>query len=162
MNAKSKGGRPPKFKSPEEMQKKIDDYFTQCEGKVLTDDEGNAVLDKYGNPVVVGAKPKTITGLALALGFTSRQSLLNYQAKPKFLDTIMRAKLRCEEYANCRLYDRDGARGAQFDLTVNYHWNEKVSEKPETENNLFEAIKESAQGIGEKMLQTEKEHNDEV
>lgn len=48
------------------------------------------------------AKPFTIQGLALALGFNSRQSLLNYEGytdekdKP-FLDTIKRAKLRIEE-----------------------------------------------------------------
>ena len=67
-----------------------------------------------------------MTGLALALGFTSRQALLNYQAKPKFVDTIMRAKSRCEEYAESRLYDRDGANGAKFSLTNNFKgWSDK-------------------------------------
>ena len=36
------------------------------------------------------------------------QSLLNYQGRKVFVDTITRAKLRVEEYAERRLYDRDG------------------------------------------------------
>ena len=63
-----------------------------------------------------------MTGLALALGFASRQALLNYQGKKAFNDTITRAKSRCEEYAESRLYDRDGARGAQFSLEHNFKW----------------------------------------
>ena len=76
-----------------------------------------------GEPVIVDAHPPTVTGLALALGFTGRQALLNYQAKKQFVDTITRAKSRCEEYAESRLFDRDGARGAQFSLEHNFRWN---------------------------------------
>lgn len=162
MNTNSKAGRPPKFKSAEEMQEKIDQYFAQCEGTVLMDDEGNPVLDRKGCPVIVGAKPKTVTGLALALGFTSRQALLNYQAKPKFMNTVKRAKLKCEEYAHCRLYDRDGARGAIFDLSANYKWKETEPQSEKKDNNLLEAIKESAEGISGAIVGTEKENGNGV
>lgn len=119
-------GRPPMYKSKEEMQEKIDAYFEECKGKVLTDADGNAVTDKYGIPIVVDAKPLTITGLALALGFNSRQALLNYQAKEEFNDTILRAKARVEQYAEERLYDKDGANGAKFSLANNFEgWREK-------------------------------------
>lgn len=104
------------------VQQMIDDYFAQCEGELLIDEEGDVVLDKYGYPIYKRPRPPTITGLALALGFTSRQSLLNYQAKGEFVDTITRAKSRCEEYTEGRLYDRDGQRGAQFSLEVNFNW----------------------------------------
>lgn len=115
--------RPPKYKTVDALQAAIDAYFEDCQGKPLVDDKGNAVTDKYGEPVIVGAHPPTVTGLALALGFTNRQSLLNYQGKKQFLDTITRAKSRCEEYAESRLFDRDGARGAQFSLEHNFRWN---------------------------------------
>lgn len=115
-----KAGRPPKYKTVEELQQKIDEYFKSCEGEMLKDENGEAVLDKHGNPVWIHIKPPTVTGLALALGFTSRQSLLDYQAKPQFLDTIARAKSRCEQYAEERLFDRDGANGAKFSLTNNF------------------------------------------
>lgn len=114
--------RPPKYKTVDALQAAIDAYFEDCQGSPLVDDSGHAVTDKYGEPVIVGAHPPTVTGLALALGFASRQALLNYQGKKSFHDTITRAKSRCEEYAESRLYDRDGARGAQFSLEHNFRW----------------------------------------
>lgn len=117
----AKNGAKPRYTSPEEMQAVIDRYFEDCAGEILKED-GKPVLDKYGTPIVIGAHPPTVTGLALALGFTSRQALLNYQAKRAFVDTVTRAKSRIEEYAEQRLYDRDGARGAEFNLRYNFKW----------------------------------------
>lgn len=118
----AKQGAKPRYVSPEEMQAVIDRYFEDCAGEILRDDDGRPVFDKYGTPIVIGAHPPTVTGLALALGFTSRQALLNYQAKRAFVDTVTRAKSRIEEYAEGRLYDRDGARGAEFNLRYNFKW----------------------------------------
>ena len=76
--------------------------------------------------VIVGAKPPTITGLALALGFASRQSLLDYEGKKEFLDTITRAKAKVEQYTEERLFDTAGANGAKFSLANNFSgWKEK-------------------------------------
>lgn len=122
----AKVGAPPMYKTVEEMQKKIDEYFKACEGRVLTDDDGNVMLDKYSRPIVLDSRPLTVTGLALALGFNSRQALLNYQAKKEFNDTILRAKARIEQYAEERLFDKDGANGAKFSLANNFDgWKEK-------------------------------------
>lgn len=124
--AENKGGRPPKYKSVEEIQEKIDAYFEDCKGKILRDAEGNPVTDKYGNVIMYDVRPLTITGLALALGFNTRLSLLNYQAKPEFMNTITRAKAYIEQYAEERLYDKDGANGAKFSLANNFDgWREK-------------------------------------
>ena len=145
-------GRPPKYKTVAEMQDKIDAYFKECEGKLLTDENGNYVFDKFGKPILVGVRPPTVTGLALALGFTSRQALLNYQAKKQFVDTITRAKSKIEQYVEERLFDRDGANGAKFSLANNFKgWNEKQSveiKNPEqkreqtTLDNLLEQLKD--------------------
>lgn len=121
-----KTGHPPKYKTKEEMQAKIDEYFKSCKGRVLVNKDGVPILDRYNQPVIVDAKPLTVTGLALALGFNSRQALLNYQAKAEFNDTIMRAKAKVEEYAEMRLFDKDGANGAKFSLANNFKgWAEK-------------------------------------
>ena len=120
--SKSNAGRPPTFKSAEEMQEKIDKYFEDCNGKPLLNDKGEPFYNKYGEIVMIGAHPPTVTGLALALGFNSRQTLLNYQAKKEFVDTITRAKSRVEEYCERRLFDRDGQRGAEFNLKYNFKW----------------------------------------
>ena len=122
----NKTGCPPMYKTPEEMQAKIDAYFNACMGEYITDDEGNLMTDKNGKPVKTKERPLTITGLALALGFTTRQALLNYEGKPEFIDTIKRAKARVEQYAEERLFDRDGANGAKFNLSNNFKgWSEK-------------------------------------
>ena len=124
------GGRPPVYKSKEEIQEKIDKYFSDCEGEVLKDEEGNPILNKYGGVIIMGSKPPTITGLALALGFASRQALLNYQNREEFNDTITRAKSRVEQYAEERLFDRDGSNGAQFSLKNNFKgWNADKKEE---------------------------------
>lgn len=118
-------GRPPKFKSAKKMQELIDAYFEECKGELLKDDNGNVMLDKFGRPIVIDNYPPTVTGLALALGFTSRQTLLNYQGKAEFVDTITRAKARIEQYAEERLFDNNGTKGAQFSLKCNFGWKDK-------------------------------------
>lgn len=124
--SEKKVGRPATYKTVEEMQAKIDAYFDSCYGEYVTDDEGNLMTDKSGHPVMTKPRPLTVTGLALALGFSGRQALLNYQDKPKFMDTIKRAKSRIEQYAEERLFDKDGVNGAKFNLTNNFKgWSEK-------------------------------------
>jgi hypothetical protein len=120
------GGRPLKYKSAAEMQTVIDQYFTDCEGKPLINEEtGEPFLNKYGEPIITGAKPPTITGLALALGFTSRLALLNYGERNEFFNTVRLAKARVEAYAESRLFDRDGVNGAKFSLANNFKgWKE--------------------------------------
>lgn len=136
MEKEKKNGRPPKYKSVKEMQKKIDAYFESCKGEILKVD-GKVVLDKFGHPVMTKERPLTVTGLALALGFTSRQALLNYQGKEEFVDTITRAKTVIEQYAEERLYDKDGVNGAKFSLVNNFKgWEEKQSIEADVKNEL--------------------------
>lgn len=119
-------GRPPKYTNSEEIQDKIDKYFQECQGEILKDDDGNVICDKYGQPVVLHSVPPTITGLALALGFATRKSLLEYQGKAEFVNTITRAKSLIEKYTEERLFDRDGVQGAKFSLINNFKdWSEK-------------------------------------
>lgn len=124
--SENKVGRPPMYKTAEEIQERIDAYFEECKGEILFDSDGNPMVDKYGNLIRVGVRPLTITGLALALGFTSRRALLNYQGKEEFVHTITRAKAKVEQYAEERLFDKDGANGAKFSLANNFDgWKEK-------------------------------------
>ena len=132
-----KVGRPLMYETAEEIQEKIDAYFEECKGELLTDDDGNIVRDKYGIPIYINQKPLTITGLALALGFNSRQALLNYQGREEFNDTITRAKARIEQYAEERLFDKDGANGAKFSLANNFEgWKEKQSIEADVSNSV--------------------------
>lgn len=97
----AKTGRKPKYTDASEIENIIEKYFADCRKS---------------------ERPPTTTGLALALGFSTRKSLLEYQGKPEFVNTITRAKSRVEQYAEERLFDRDGNRGAQFSLQHNFRW----------------------------------------
>jgi hypothetical protein len=92
-------GRPLKYKTKKALEEAIEAYFQKCKKE---------------------ERPPTVTGLAYELGFLSRQALLNYQDRPEFHDTITRAKLRIETYAEERLFDREGVNGAKFSLTNNF------------------------------------------
>jgi len=104
-------GRPPYYSSVQEMQAAIDGYFN------MADEKG---------------WPYTIPDLALALGFTSRQSLLNYSCKPEYMDTIKRAKLRIEGQRARQLVQGQGMVAGQiFDLKNNFGWRDQQDHEPE-------------------------------
>jgi len=67
------GGRPPIFKDKQGLQSRIDEYLTNPPVKVVVTKDG---------PIEVPAV--TITGLALHLGFESRQSLHDYEKRDEF------------------------------------------------------------------------------
>jgi hypothetical protein len=123
------------YETKEEIEEKIENYFKECAGIPFFDDDGKPWRTDKGYIVYeVQPKPPTVTGLALALGFTNRQSLLNYQAQPEFFDTITKAKARVEEYAEMRLFDRDGVNGAKFSLINNFKgWRDKPKDETELE-----------------------------
>ena len=93
-----KRGPKPMYENVEDMQKRIDAYFQECEGTILTDEAGKPVL-RNGTPIYVGKRPPTMTGLAIALGFRTRKSLCDYKRKGDFEQVILTARLRIENYA---------------------------------------------------------------
>lgn len=103
MSEKHAGGRPPKYTNKEELEKKINEYFNQC-------DRDN--------------DPYTVTGLALALDI-DRRTLLNYGEKEEFFPTIKKAKLRVENYLEKRLIKDSSTTGIIFNLKNNYDWKDK-------------------------------------
>lgn len=91
-------GKRAKYGTPEEMQKKIDEYFSKYENPLpLIDAKGNVLLDKTGKPIYKEDIP-TSSGLAYHLGFNSRCSLHDYAEKPTFTEVMKRAKLRLQTY----------------------------------------------------------------
>lgn len=116
-------GRPPRYKTAEELEEKIEEYFESCGPVILKDSEGNAVTnEKTGAPVMVEYKHPTMTGLALWLGFSGRKALHDYKCKKQLSNAITRARARIEEHAEQMLYDSKTAKGAEFNLKVNFGW----------------------------------------
>jgi hypothetical protein len=71
-------GRPPAYKTAEELQDAIDNYLKT-------------------------AKPPTVSGLAYELGFESRQSFYDYEQKSEFTYTIRKARLFMESHYEGKL-----------------------------------------------------------
>jgi len=84
---------PAKYDHPNQLQKKVEEYFEFIAGEEVedVDEQGRKYMKIIRDPM-----PATITGLALFLGFNSRQSLLNYAEKPEFVDIIIKAKTMVE------------------------------------------------------------------
>lgn len=96
----STSGRPPVYEYPEKMLEKIIEYFEENDKEDLT-----------------------VTGLALYLGFSSRQSLFAYGKKKEFSYIISRAKLMVESKYESNL-SGSNATGSIFALK-NMGWKDK-------------------------------------
>ena len=135
----------PRFESASELERRIDAYFKACEGEVLRDeDTGRVVLDKKNKPVMRGERPPTISGLALALGFASREALKQYRDRPALERAVQRGLTRIEQYAEERLYDRECSAGAKFLLQNDFPgWSAAAMEGTvAAEDGIMEEIKQ--------------------
>lgn len=146
---KHPGGRPLLFESVEALQERIHAYFADCEPhpelvtryEYFQKEVDVEVIDrKSGKTEIVKRleddlsvpprpireweisqpKPYTITGLAVFLG-TSRQTLINYENRDEYFDTIKGAKDRIEQYWENQLLGSH-ATGPIFNLKNNYGW----------------------------------------
>ena len=129
-------GRPLKFKTVESMQVVIDEYFES-----VTHEDDNGV--KHSRP--------TVTGLAYALDI-DRSTLIRYEVKGEFRNTIKRAKQLIAIALESHLYGNN-VTGAIFNLKNNFGWKDKteqeinIVEKPPnemTDAELDAAIKKAS------------------
>jgi hypothetical protein len=130
--SKNKGGRPLKFKTVKELQKKIDVYFKKC----IEDED-----------------PYTITGLALALD-CDRQTLLNYEKKEEFFGTIKKAKLKVENYLETKALKGDIVPVMTiFNLKNNFGWKDKTEHDIKATVETVELDKEEYKKVLKEMLE---------
>ena len=99
-------GRPPHYDDPAEFERLADEYYAAC-------------LENEAMP--------TVNGLALHLGFNSRQSLLNYEGKPEFMDVVKKARTRLELAWEQKLAGPNAA-GTIFWLK-NQGWSDKTEQE---------------------------------
>lgn len=98
-------GRPLKFKTVEELQNKIEEYFKICK-------------ENKTRPF--------ITEMALYLD-TSRETLREYKERPEYVDSIKKALARCEMELERNLIEgKVNPTGTIFNLKNNYGWRDKV------------------------------------
>ncbi|MCW8966617.1 MAG: DNA-packaging protein [Candidatus Pacearchaeota archaeon] len=118
------GGRPPLYNDPEEMAIAIADYFLSCDNnqsyRRIKNKDGE--METVTDPAPI---KYTLTGLAIHLGFESRQSLYDYKGKEEFSYVIKRAILRIEYQVEMEVRERDKPTGAIFVLK-NMGWSDKT------------------------------------
>ncbi len=134
-------GQPLKFKSVKQLEKKIQDYFNSCFEEKWFDQPKR---DKNGKKMIrVGKRgevheieihikklvqidPITITGLAVALD-TNRQTLLNYEEKEEYFDTIKKAKNFIESLTEKGMMNgKINPAAAIFNMKNNWGWKDKT------------------------------------
>lgn len=94
------------FKSPKELQRKIDLYFSQ---------DGGAWVD--------GEYMPTMSGLAKSIG-VSRMTICNYKKDEDYADIILEARAIVEEHLERKLYGNT-VTGVIFNLKNNFGWKDK-------------------------------------
>lgn len=120
MNAPQPIGSPLKFKTIEELQLKIDEYFDHCDNKTK-----NIHSEKLGDMIVPDPEPYAMSGLAYDLG-VCRQTLINYEHRDGFLDTIKKARNRVEADIERRMNGKDTfTPGLIFNAKNNFGWKDK-------------------------------------
>lgn len=98
-----------RFTNADDLKREVLAYFEYCEQ-----------ADKY----------LTMTGLAIALGFKSRQALVNYEKEEGYefaYEVIQYAKMKIEEDTEQRLHDPKNYNigGAIFSLKNNWGWQDR-------------------------------------
>jgi len=107
-------GRPKLFNSPEELEERIHEYFNgRCNKR-----------KQFISGIPYTVPVPTITGLALFLGFESRQSFYDYEKMDGYSYTIKRARLFIEREYEEQL-QIGNTTGAIFALK-NMGWKDKT------------------------------------
>lgn len=119
----NKGGAPPRFETAEALLQKVEEYFEWCKGELNTDPEKAMAYKR--NP-----EPLTVTGLALFLGFESRQSLYDYEKNDVFSYIIKHARLKVENAYEINLQTSRNPAGSIFALK-NMGWADRSEVKHE-------------------------------
>jgi hypothetical protein len=99
------GGQPPIYKNAEELKEGINAYFTE------QPDKRNVIVGDS----IIEAPIYTMTGLALFLGFASRQSLYDYAKRDEYSYLIKRAQTFIEREYEKKLQEAS-CTGAIFAL----------------------------------------------
>jgi hypothetical protein len=127
---KRKAGAPPKYKTPEELQEKIEDYFKNgiALKKILVGPTNNRTVEEIPVP--------TITGLILHCGFADRTSFYDMEKLPGFSYTIKKARAAIEQIYE-ELLHTPACTGAIFALK-NFNWKDKTEIEHGLSENLIE------------------------
>ncbi len=123
MTNKKHIGRPFIYNTADELRAAVDAYFESCKARPVFDADGKPIFDAKGRPVMTPETPLTMSGLALALGYSDQRVFTRQRARgPEFAEIVLRAKLVIEDFNVRKTYDKDGFWGAAHVLRTYYGW----------------------------------------
>jgi hypothetical protein len=133
----NKAGRPAKYKSVEQLQKKIKEYIDNCPDKIkITSKTKDGIEEREVSRL-------TISGLAYYLGFADRQSFYDYEKRKNFSCTVKRARLFIEKTYESYLMESN-CTGAIFALK-NFGWKDRQEiDTGENLTNILSALRKTA------------------
>jgi hypothetical protein len=117
----------PIFTKSKELSNHIEAYFRYIEGEYRPEEKTHAEVNGQKKICLREPEPATITGLALFLGFNSRDAFDDYEKTGKFANTLKRGRLKVEAIYEKKLHHQSSA-GAIFALK-SMGWNEKPESK---------------------------------
>lgn len=148
--------KPLKYKTAEELQKAVDEYFDYCDNKTK-----EMHSEKLGDMIVPDPEPYTMAGLAYHIGLT-RMGLLKYSRRERFSEVIERAKSRVEADIERRMSSKDTFTPGQiFNLKNNFGWKDRhdvdtnlkgevvASFDDEQINRIAERVASRRRGVGD-------------
>lgn len=122
---KKKNGRPLKFKTPDELQNKIEEYFVDYCGIDKLGNFGVKLDQESGKKVSSLKQIPTISSLAIFLD-VDRETISNYAKKDKFFGTIKKAKEKILSFNESALYKNAfNTTGVIFNLKNNWGWKDR-------------------------------------
>lgn len=146
------------FTTSSELKSRIDAYFNYIEGeyhfenKSVTDSKVQTNLKQ--KVWIREAEPATLAGLAIFLGFQSKQAFETYEENGRFANILKQGRLRIEAAYEKKLHLQSSA-GAIFALK-SMGWNEKAESKVAAKA-VFKSIKIEIIETGPKLAENEKE-----
>ncbi len=120
------GGRPPIYESTQESFDKVEElcksFFEYIKGEYHTEEQ-EYEKGKFKDVTITDRNPQppTVTGLALHLGFESKDTLYSYAKKDGFSYSIKKALTLIEQYHEIQVAYGDKCTGNIFVLK-NFNW----------------------------------------
>lgn len=151
-------GKDGKFKALElnadDVQAKIDEYFKECEGKLMRDGNGDPVFYK-GNPMYEGKTVPSVAGLNRALGYSTRYGVRDYLRRhadtekgdpDSVYEVFRRALLAIEEKTVAAGFTKEGFQGAKMQL-MNYCGYKSTGDPIEVTTNIKVTAEEAEKAL---------------
>ena len=88
----------------------------------------------------------TVSGLTLAMGFKSRNELLNFDGNEKLKSVANSALLRLESVLESKLYNKETYHGAKTVLQSNFGWSDSPDD---AKSQTINEVRRLLEGVGD-------------